>query len=87
MGLATASMRYQLTLLLLLATPVAAAGQAPPETFDACPTAIQDTLRAARGEFELTGLSFATSSGGTLTARAPSALPTRRPAGRCCRRR
>jgi uncharacterized protein (TIGR03437 family) len=55
-----------LVVSLLLATPLVLSSQAPPEVFDSCPTAAQDAMRAARVEFELTGMSFAMSTQGTL---------------------
>lgn len=55
-----------LVVSLLLATPLVLSSQAPPEVFDSCPTAVQDAMRAARVEFELTGMSFAMSTQGTL---------------------
>lgn len=53
-------------LLPIALLPALALAQPVPETFNECPTAVQDTLRAARSEFSLTGLSFATSTSGTL---------------------
>lgn len=52
--------------LLLVLVPIRAQAQTVPETFDECPAEVQDTLRAARAEFSLTGISFAMSTGGTL---------------------
>ena len=52
--------------LLALTLPVPALAQPVPETFNDCPVAVQDTLRAARTEFSLTGISFATTTAGRL---------------------
>ena len=63
-------MRTLLVLSLALAVPLVLSSQGPPETYDACLPAVQDTLRAVRAEFELTGMSFAMSSGGNLNCAA-----------------
>lgn len=57
-----------LPVLVALAALVTASAYAQPvpETFDTCPVEVQNTLRNARTEFSLTGLSFATSTAGTL---------------------
>ena len=50
--------------LLALSRPVGA--QPVPESFDACPTAVQDTLRNARTKYDLVGITFAMSTAGRL---------------------
>lgn len=46
--------------------PGAALAQTVPEHFDECPAAAQTALRAARSDFDLTGLSFAMATAGRL---------------------
>jgi CubicO group peptidase (beta-lactamase class C family) len=55
-----------LAVSLVVAVPLGVAGQTPPETFDACPTAAQDALRSARSTFELTGIALAMAVQGNL---------------------
>ena len=59
-------MPSRLLAALLALVPVLAHAQAVPETFNDCPVAAQDTLRGARNDYALTGISFAMSTGGTL---------------------
>ncbi len=51
-------------LVALVTAPAHA--QPAPETFNDCPVEVQNTMRNARTEFSLTGLSFATATAGTL---------------------
>ncbi len=51
---------------LIALVPLCAQAQPAPETFEECPAGVQTTLRGARAEFALTGISFAMSTGGTL---------------------
>ena len=54
-------------LVVFIALVTAPAHAQPvPETFNDCPVEVQNTLRNARTEFSLTGLSFATSTAGRL---------------------
>jgi uncharacterized protein (TIGR03437 family) len=58
--------KHLLTLALVLAAPAALFAQNPPETFDSCPAAAQDVLRAVRSELDLTGIAFAMATSGNL---------------------
>ncbi len=59
-------MTLRVLVALLALVPALAQAQPVPETFNDCPTAVVDTLRAARSTFALTGISFATSTAGIL---------------------
>ena len=58
--------RRILLLVLACLTPFRAEAQAVPEVFDDCPAAVPTTLRGARTDFALTGISFAMATFGRL---------------------